>query len=266
MLGPTLAIRIVNQAKNEQARFLSELSSGLKYGVFIDDTGSPGLETKKLHPERKSWVAVVVPPKQMPEVLEQLPLAIEELKKYGVSEFHFADIYSGSGEIRLGVVGFMAKIFEEYRFPIIVQTFDPVTLKELRTRSGLPSKIEVFDLRRQNDLGLLFLIMRVKLYIERHRQKSSVRANVFVDEGYKKDGTAISIPNWASVFADGLVCFARSSTIYPIQLSDFAAWSLNRTQLILDKDKPTDLDLQLLIMLSKISWNYINIDKRSIRF
>ena len=32
------------------------LRSGRHYGVFIDDTGSPGLLTPGLHAQRKSWV------------------------------------------------------------------------------------------------------------------------------------------------------------------------------------------------------------------
>lgn len=45
-----------------------ELRSGRHYGVFIDDTGSPGLQTLGLHAQRKSWVAVIVPPQQTAEL------------------------------------------------------------------------------------------------------------------------------------------------------------------------------------------------------
>jgi hypothetical protein len=45
------AVRTVNLA--------TELRSGRHYGVFVDDTGSPGLVTPGLHSERKSWVAVL---------------------------------------------------------------------------------------------------------------------------------------------------------------------------------------------------------------
>src|SRR5690242_20360595 len=40
------------------------------HGVFIDDTGSPGLRTgsEELHPERKSWVAVVILRTQLPDL------------------------------------------------------------------------------------------------------------------------------------------------------------------------------------------------------
>ena len=43
--------------------FVDEQQGGQVHGVFVDDTGSPGLRDTPghLHPERKSWVAVVVP-------------------------------------------------------------------------------------------------------------------------------------------------------------------------------------------------------------
>ncbi|MBI4496753.1 MAG: hypothetical protein HY689_02500 [Chloroflexi bacterium] len=111
--------------------FLDELSRGKHFGVFIDDTASPGLATHSaaLHPDRKSWVGVVVPSYQMPEVLEQFPRALEELGKLvGAREFHFADIYAGRGEfkdipfpIRLALFRFMAHLIQAYQFPIFVQ-------------------------------------------------------------------------------------------------------------------------------------------------
>ncbi len=50
---------------------MRELADGTTFGIFIDDTGSPGLKSTPsfLHPSRKTWVAVVIPPTYMPEVL-----------------------------------------------------------------------------------------------------------------------------------------------------------------------------------------------------
>jgi len=52
--------------KTRYRDFLNELASGSEYGVFIDDTGSPGLQSTppNLHPERKSWIGIVVHPDQ----------------------------------------------------------------------------------------------------------------------------------------------------------------------------------------------------------
>lgn len=269
------AARSALRAKGQMARFryqdfLDELVRGDRYGVFIDDTGSPGLDTGNLdlHPERASWVAVVVSPEHMPEILEQFPGALDELSRLLRStEFHFGDIYAGRKEyrgvpveVRLALFEFMAKIFQEYRFPIIVQTFDPETLSNIRCRAPFPEKVGPFNLNLPVDAALFFLLIRLKLHLEEQGGVPTL-ARVFVDEGYKRNGAAIRIPAFDKVFADGLICFARSSSIHPIQLADFAAFSLNRTQLLLGKPVLSDLDERLLEILSPIAWNYVNIEK-----
>jgi hypothetical protein len=266
----------MNRLKYKYRDFLDELAAGQAYGVFVDDTAAPGLSETPLnfHPERKSWVAVIVPPHQMPEVLEQFPLALEELKRLtGANEFHFADIYAGRKEfkgldlrVRLALFEFMARIFSAYKFPIIVQTFDPETLSNIRSRSGgqLPDRIPPFDFTKVEDAALFFLLIRLKWFIEeeRAREYPMAKARVFVDEGWKRNGVAIKIPTFESVFSDGLVCFCRSSSILPIQLADFAAFALNRVQLIGGRDKRNSMDLRLLQILSKVAFNYVNIEKK----
>lgn len=264
----------MNKARYQD--FIDALYTGSSYGVFIDDTGSPGLKRNQssLHPDRKTWVGVVVRPDQMSEVLDQFPKAIEELvKQIGAREFHFADIYGRKGDfknsnlqIRLSIFEFMAEIFSIYNFPIFVQTFDPMTLKEIRSKGKFPNKILSFNLKKQEDAALFFLLIRLKLYIENNRFNKKTLAHVFIDEGYKRNGVAIHIPPWETVFANGLLCFGSSSSILPIQLADFAAFSLNRTQLLLDKEKLTSLDKRLLEILTPIAWNYQNIETRVLRF
>ena len=254
--------------------FLTSLRSGSQYGVFIDDTGSPGLQSSasNVHPERKTWVGVVIPPDQMPDVLKHFPGAVEELRRtVGAEEFHFADVYAGRGDFaklglqdRLELFELFSNIFSVYQYPVFVQTFDPNTLASVRGQADLPEKLGPFNLARQLDLALVFLLLRIKWHIERDRKDSESVARVFVDEGYKKNGIAISIPLWNNVFAGGLICFARSSSIYPIQLADFAAFALNRTQLLLGKSELSSLDRRLLEILSPIAWNYQNIEKRVI--
>lgn len=254
--------------------FLNELAHGKAYGIFIDDTGSPGLTDTPPNylPGRKSWVAVIIPPHQMPEVLEQFSGALYALKeKTGAKEFHFTDIYAGRKEfrnvdlqIRLKIFEFMAFIFSQYQFPIIVQTFDPETLADIRARNGnqMPDRIPPFDLTREEDMALFFLLIRLKWFMEKTPEFPLVKGRVFIDEGYKKNGVAIKIPTFEMVFGDGLVCFGRSSIIMPIQLADFAAFALNRMQLIGGRDRRNSLDQRLLQILSKVAFNYLNIEQK----
>ena len=256
-------------SKYRYENFLRELRAGLHHSVFIDDTGSPGLSTRYPHPERKSWVAVVVPKHQISEVLCELPRAVEELRNItGAAEFHFSDIHAGKKtfgnidlNVRLGIFRFMAHIFSVYRFPVIVQTFDPDSIADIRSRAPFPQKLGMFDLTKIGDMALLTLLFRVEWFLKEIGTEHGVRARVFVDEGFKKNGIAIKMDNFNRCFADGLVCFARSDAIQPLQLADFAAFCLNRTQLILGKPEPSDLDCEFLNIVSPIVWNYKNIPK-----
>lgn len=256
--------------------YLYELAAGRAYGIFIDDTGSPGLTDTPPNylPGRKSWVAVIVPPHHMPEVLEQFDRALHALKELtGATEFHFTDIYSGRKEfknvdlqIRLKLFEFMAFIFSRYQFPIIVQTFDSETLADIRRRMAgqLPDRIPYFDFTREEDTALFFLLTRIKWFMEKTPRFPDVKARVFVDEGYKKNGVGIKIPTFETVFCEGLVCFAKSSDIVQIQLADFAAFALNRSQLIGGYDKRNSLDLKFLQILSQADFNFLNIEKKRV--
>jgi hypothetical protein len=253
------------------ADFLNELRRGRYHGVFIDDTGSPGLPTGSthLHPERKSFVAMAISAADIGEVLREMPGAVEELTlACGATEFHFADIYNGRRQfkhvelnLRLAFFRFMSHMFQVYKFPIIVQTFDPSTLQDVHRHANLPVKrIGPFNLEKQEDLGLFSLLLRIKWYLEKEYVDGS-QARVFVDEGFKKNGVAIRMPRFARQFADGLACFARSDTILPIQLADFAAFALNRHQILLSKPELSELDRELLAILTPTAWNYQNIQQ-----
>lgn len=254
--------------------FLNQLALGTEHGVFIDDTGSPGLKSNssKLNPARKSWVTVIIPPFQIAEVLSELPRAIEGLGELtGAAEFHFTDIYQGRKQFegvdlprRLSIFKFMAYIFEQYKFPILVQTFDPVNLNDLKDRGMNFDKLKGFDLSKPNDAALLFLLINVKRYLESRNERAIAR--VFVDEGFKKNGVAIHLPTFSSVFADGLVCFGNSASIMPLQMADFAAFVMNRQQILLAREVISDLDKSFLEIIQSVNLNFQNISVQKIKF
>ncbi len=253
---------------------LDKLKQGHEYGIFIDDTGSPGITNPpaNYHPGRKSWVAVVIPPHHIAEVLDQMPMALSELKRLiGADEFHFTDIYSGKNQyknvdlqLRLKLFEFMAHIFSKYEFPILVQTIDPDSLADAHLRSGyhLPDSFPPFDFAKSSDFALFMLLIRVKLYLKSAVSFTNNKACVFIDEGFRKAGAVLHLPSFNDVFVDGLVCFSDSSSLYPIQLADFAAFSLNRSQLVGGRAIRSSLDSRFLEILEPIVFNYINIEKK----
>lgn len=251
-----------------QINLAVELRSGRHYGVFIDDTGSPGLKTPGLHEQRKSWVAVIVPPHQVSEVMDQLPSALSFLEELGIKdpEFHFTDIWARKGEFRkldlqqrLGIFRFMSCIFTTYRFQVLVQTFDPENASDIQRRANWPESLGPLKFSDHKDLALIFALLRVRMHLQTI-ESGNATACVVVDEGRLASGRAIVIPGLAPTFVAGAVLFASSRLVHSIQLSDFAAFVMNRWQLLRVKENLSNLDKSLLEILSPVAECFINID------
>ncbi len=252
--------------------FSDELKSGNHFGVFIDDTGSPGLDTPGLNMNRKTWVALIIPPHQMSEVMEQLPGALSYLKEMGINdpEFHFKDILAGKGDykkvdlqVRLAIFRFMAHIFAQYKFPALVQTFDPINSAEVLASSSFPKSFGPLQFSRHDDLALIFLLLRVRQYLQ-EQTAGSKSACVVVDEGRLKEGQSIVLPGLAPEFLHGAILFASSRKVKPVQLADFAAFALNKWQLLRVKPELNDIDKTLLEIFSPIGENFINAEKMKV--
>lgn len=253
--------------------FAAELRTGCHYGVFIDDTGSPGLKTPGLNEKRKSWVAVIVPPHQISEVMDQLPNALSFLEEIGVNdpEFHFTDIWAGKGEFkklslpqRLGIFRFMSHIFATYRFQVVVQTFDPSNASNILDRAAWPEAFGPLKFSNHEDLALIFALLRVRLHLKT-LDCGRATACVVVDEGRLASGKSIVIPGLSPTFFAGAILFASSRLVHPIQLADFAAFVMNRWQLLRAKESLSALDNTLLKIISPVAECFVNIDAVPIR-
>lgn len=224
----------------ETVNIAQELRSGHHYGVFIDDTGSPGHKTPGLDEQRKSWVAVFVAPSRIAEVMDEMPKALAFLSELGLNnpEFHFTDIWAGRGEfkkigldLRLALFGFMAHIFTAYRFDVLVQTFTPNHAIEMGSRETWPKLFGPLKFSNHEDLALIILLLRVRMHL-RSMNGGNSTACVVVDAGRLKSGASFIIPGLAPTFHSGAVLFANSRLILPIQLADFAAFVMNRWQML----------------------------------
>jgi hypothetical protein len=250
----------------------AELKSGRHYGVFIDDTGSPGLKTPGLHEKRKSWVAVIISPNQVSEVMDQLPWALSFLEELGIKdpEFHFTDIWAGKGEFkkldmqqRLAIFGFMSHIFTRYQFQVLVQTFDPENGADVQRRADWPESFGPLKFSKHEDLALIFVLLRVRMHLKAI-EDGNATACVVIDEGRLASGSTIVVPGTAPTFVGGAALFASSRSVHPIQLADFAAFVMNRWQLLRVKENLSDLDKTLLEIISPIAKCFINIDSAPI--
>jgi hypothetical protein len=159
----------------------------------------------------------------------------------------------------LGIFRFMARIFETYCFTVLVQTFDPENGTEIRRRAEWPERLGPLKFSDHEDLALIFALLRVRMHL-----KSLAGGNatvcVVVDEGPLSSGQAIVLPGLAPTFVGGAVLFASSRLVHPIQLADFAAFVLNRWQLLRVKDNLSEADRTLLEIVSPIAKCFVNID------
>jgi hypothetical protein len=272
----------VADSLTNSSKALAELAQGEAFGIFIDDTGSPGLKDTPsfLHPRRKTWVAVVVPPTSMPEILEQFPNAIDGLREFvGAHEFHFADIYGGRKEFekvplekRLGIFQFMAWVFKRHALPIFVQTLDPTSravgfFKErFAAEFGGSKRMTLGPLHIENHehLALILLLMRLRSYLR--DELHGATAHVFLDEGLRPAGRIICIPGLQPEVRDGAVYSESSAKVMPLQLADFAAFGLNRMQLVLGKDSIGPLDYAIGKIYEELAGNWQNIPAKVIDF
>jgi hypothetical protein len=109
--------------------------------VVIDDSGTPGTAAKSrlLHLDRKTWVAVAVPPSMRLDLHRALERFIDGvLGDYGANELHFTDIYSGRGpykgvsiDKRYELFDLMAGVFEAFRLPILNQTCSNLPINDV---------------------------------------------------------------------------------------------------------------------------------------
>jgi hypothetical protein len=188
---------------------LQEVATSGRPCVLIDDSGTPGqlAGSTYLHPDRKTWVAVLTTPRQTREVCEQMPGALDELKVHTpATEFHFTEIYRGAGafkntplDLRLALFAFM-RHFLTYMFPVVVQTISPDNLKEVRRRALFPDRVGPFNMTQLSDMALLFLLFRVKGYLDEQRAEFPCPAYVALDEGFRPAGRSIIVPNQDRVF------------------------------------------------------------------
>jgi hypothetical protein len=248
---------------------VNDFISGTHYGVFIDDTGSPGGCSYKLLPkDRKTWVAVVIPPSQITETYIRFSSLLSDLKKrFGITEFHFTDIFGGSREFRkinwenrLGIINTIARAFENYGYPIINQSLEPSQLPEWKKKLNLPDKLSIFDFNRLEDTALFILFVKLRVHIRKQQGDEKGAAHVFVDEGWKKNGIGIiSDEIFGPEFDQNKVCFGSSKNIVLLQLADFAAYVLNRIQIANSKENVTKKELHFLQVVEPMVHLYSDI-------
>lgn len=221
--------------------------------IYVDDSGNPGVDSGSdfLPSSRKSWTAVVVPSSIAQRVAVGMDIFLAGVSEdYGAEELHFTDIWSGAGPWkgvkpaeRAKVFGIMTDFMEAFSLPVIHQTVSDYTLAD-HPKSKLAcegARAGEWKLDRLDHFGLLSLCSQVSRHLLKLRSQCPEDFNLpmplFVDEGVLATGRERTLPNWGAVIEGPKACFRSSSDLPGLQLADFAAFVITRSQWLIVKRK-----------------------------
>ena len=247
--------------------------------INIDDAGNPGADSGSdfLSQTRKSWTAVIIPSSIAHEISAMMDIFLTGVRdEFGVQELHFTDIYSGRGAWkgvaiakRIEIFELMKGIFESRSLPVVHQTVSAETLndhQEIFSRFK-PAPGSWWNIKDVSHLSFLFLCSTVSKHLRELSaecpQDFKLPLPTFVDEGIAKAGTSIALPNWGDVIEGQKILFGNSKDRPELQIADFAAFSISRTQWVMAQQKlgksVSRGDLEFLKTTSNL--NILNLPK-----
>ena len=241
-------------------------------GIYIDDTGNPGEEALSVFlPEsRKSWAAVVIPKIIAPQVEHAMNIFLEGIKKdFGADELHFTDIYSGRGvwknidvEERIKMFDLMTELVSGFNLPILYQSFSEEFRNDHKNYwdSLEKHKILPWNFKKVEHISFLLLVFRTKQILSDMRLSNNFSDEVFQvysDEGIAKDGAELKLPFDFKAYLKESVIFKSSENSVGIQIADFAAFLISKSQRILMNKSAGNLfqrqDTHILSSVSKLN-------------
>lgn len=230
--------------------------------IAIDDTYGPqshGL-SRYVTGHRRTQVGVVFGDSEVSHIREQISECLSVLlettgKK--PEEFHFVDIYNRNGVwgriaegLNLRLFEFFAHIYETHRWPVLVQTVDKRTFKDLK---GFDKNLKFDGLNPSDpsDVALSLLCLKIRIRFKSLNEPLTL----LLDEGRKKAGQRFGdelFGGWPAPFVGR---FASSKDEGLLQIADFLAFCINRSTHLALKEKRTKIDLWLMELVAGMRIN-----------
>jgi len=242
-----------------------------KPAIYIDDTGTPQKSLSKYDPGNwKSFVAVLLTPKERLEITNLISnLKREILHKINIDEFHFTDIFSGTGQfkkidlnIRLEIFYSFINIYKYYKCPILIQSLNDDDIIRNQMSNFRKQKIDGFDFEQNEHLCLWLLLARIKSHDI--IKKYNFPFEIFVDAGKQKPDTSQKINLLRSITENSEIKYIDSKSDPLMQFIDFIAFTLNRCRWILMNGKNSQGDNILLQMAELANFNALNMERKII--
>ncbi len=225
-------------------------------GIYIDDTGNPGVKAPSVFlPEsRKSWAAIIIPQEIANEIETAMTIFLGGVKKdYGVNELHFTDIYSGRGvwkdvavAERIEIFDLMTMLISKFNIPILYQTFSEEFKndhKEFWDSVG-EVKFPFWNFNKIEHIGYFLLLIKTKEVLRDLRSQDACFNHIFqiyTDEGMAKHGSQQVVPVREQQYFKKSIIFQSSESCIGLQISDFVAFVMSKSQRILMEKKSGEL-------------------------
>ena len=225
-------------------------------GIYIDDAGTPGADSGSdyLPEDRKSWAAVIIPRSVANDVEQAMNIILAGIKQdFGANELHFTEIYSGRGAWRgrsvvdrLEIFRLTNRIMSGFQIPIVYRTTSKSTLadhqnyfEQWKRKPGSWWNVE--DLTH---LSLLFMFVTLNDELKQLNKASPtdfpLPLKTYVDEGIAQAGRNITLPRTSSFIEGEKLNFAKSEDQIGLQLADYAAFVISRSQWIMAKKRDNE--------------------------
>lgn len=222
-------------------------------GIYVDDSGNPGADAGSIHlsETRKSWTAVIVPPSAAQDCSFLMDTFLRGVGgDYGTNELHFTEVFGGRGvwkrvkiEDRIQIFRLMSSFLSRrVPLPIVHVTTSQETLNDhdeiISTFCTNPKQFWNMSVPH---FGFLRMCSEVAAYLREMRENGHPDFTnplpMFADEGLAVAGAIIPLPNWEDVIEGPSVNFVTSQDVAGIQIADFAAFTISRTQWIVVQRK-----------------------------
>jgi hypothetical protein len=219
--------------------------------IVIDDTGSPGdfRETRFLKENRKTFVSVFIHSQNRISIENTLDTIISTLNnEFEISEIHLTDLVNRQNKCSkipddsaLAVIKLLSDWFSLIQLPFIVQTCNDKTFAE--NSIPLQGEYENFDFGKGQDQALFLTLLQIKEFMKQYFPNDMVE--IVIDEGRMKKNNIEKIGFLKDIIIDGGIKYKSSEEFKLLQVADFFAYALNKTQLTIVKPVKTATDILL---------------------
>jgi hypothetical protein len=221
----------------------------MKHLIVIDDTGSPGNfnETRFIKESRKTFVGVFIH-SQNRELLEMtMRKVISPLNdEFGISEIHLTDLINRQNEcsdlpedIPLVITKILSDWFSKINLPFIVQTCTNKTFIENGFHLIAKEKHGQLNPNNAKDQALFLMLFQIRNFMSEFYPKDEIEIVIDEDENHKPN-TVEKFKMLEGCAINSGIRYASSKEFVLLQIADFFAYALNRTQMAITKDNKTE--------------------------